>query len=300
MKGIINVLKPTGMTSHDVVGFIRRTLNIKKVGHTGTLDPNAAGVLPICIGKATKVSQFLLYKDKKYRGELTLGTATDTQDRYGKIVAEAKVNVNEADIRDAFSRFKGEILQIPPMFSAIKYKGKKLYELAREGKTIEREPRKVTIYNLDIIQIIDNRILFDVECSRGTYVRTLCNDIGESLNTFGHMSMLVRTTVDRFTIYDSFTLDEIKKYSEDENINLILKPIDFVLTKYKKLILDDEYFKILENGGKISLSNSLSSIESNIIESDKLRVYCKDQFVGIGVINNYNDEKCLKMEKVFL
>lgn len=300
MKGIINVLKPTGMTSHDVVSFIRRTLNIKKVGHTGTLDPNAAGVLPICIGKATKVSQFLLYKDKKYRGELTLGTATDTQDKYGKIIAETKVNVSENEIREAFSKFKGEILQIPPMFSAIKYKGKKLYELAREGKTIEREPRKVTIYNLDIIQIRDNRILFDVECSRGTYVRTLCNDIGESLNTFGHMSMLVRTTVDRFTIYDSFTLDEIKKYSEDENINLILKPIDFVLTKYKKLILDDEYFKILENGGKISLSNNLPSFESTIIESDKLRVYCKEQFIGIGIISNCNGDKCLKMEKVFL
>lgn len=298
MKGIINVLKPTGMTSHDVVGFLRRTLNIKKVGHTGTLDPNAAGVLPICIGKATKVAQFIVDKDKKYRAELTLGQATDTQDKYGKVINEAKVNVNEADIRRVFDKFKGEIFQIPPMFSAIKHKGKKLYELAREGKTIEREPRKVTIYNLDIIEINDNKILFDVECSKGTYVRTLCNDIGEALDTFGHMSMLVRTTVEKFDISDSLTLDEIEKYAQEDKIGLLLKPIDFVLSQYKELILDDEYFKILENGGRIPLSSDLN--ELGIEVNDKVRIYCKDCFIGIGIIYNYNNEFYVKMEKVFL
>ena len=300
MKGIINVLKPTGMTSHDVVSFIRRTLNIKKVGHTGTLDPNAAGVLPICIGKATKVSQFLVNKDKKYRAELTLGQATDTQDKYGEIINETEVNVSEADIRKVFSKYEGEIYQIPPMFSALKHKGKKLYELAREGKTIEREPRKITIYNLDIIEIIGNKVLFDVECSKGTYVRTLCSDIGETLKTFGHMSMLVRTKVDKFDIFDAVTLDEIQKYSQEDNIDLILKPIDFVLTQYKELILDDEYFEILQNGGRVFVSNNLPLLKANINESSKVRIYCKNHFIGIGIVKSYNDEKYVKMEKVFL
>lgn len=300
MDGIINVLKPTGMTSHDVVSFIRRTLNIKKVGHTGTLDPNAAGVLPICIGKATKVSQYLVDRNKKYRAELTLGQATDTQDKYGQVINESKVNVSEADIRNVFNSFKGEILQIPPMYSAIKHKGKKLYELAREGKTIERKPRKVVIYDLHIINIQDNKILFDVECSKGTYVRTLCRDIGESLNVFGHMSMLIRTKVGRFNICNTFTLDEIHKYCEQDNINKILKPIDFVLCDYKKLTLDDKNFDILTNGGKISICDSLSLIQINLTENDKVRVYCKGYFIGIGIICNYNDVKYLKMEKVFL
>lgn len=299
MNGIINVLKPTGMTSHGVVGFIRKTLNMKKVGHTGTLDPNAAGVLPICVGKATKISQYLLDKKKRYRAELTLGKETTTQDKYGEVINEAEVSVEENDILRSFDKFKGEILQIPPMYSAIKHKGKKLYELAREGKVIEREPRKVTIYHLEILNISDSKILFDVECSKGTYVRTLCNDIGNALGTYGHMSALIRTRVDMFNIDQALTLEEIKNFADNNMINKILHPMDYALTQYKMLVLDDKEYKAISNGVKIALSNS-QLWESDIELNEKIRVYCMNKFIGIGVISTYNNCKYLKMEKVLL
>ncbi len=299
MKGIINVLKPTGMTSHDVVYFIRKTLNIKKVGHTGTLDPNAAGVLPICVGKATKISQYLTDKKKTYRAELTLGQQTDTQDKYGQVINESQKSVSEDEIINVFKKFMGDIMQIPPMYSAIKIKGKKLYELARQGKTVERSPRKVTIYKLEIINITGNRILFDVECSKGTYIRTLCDDIGNELGTYGHMSVLIRTQVDKFSIFNSCTLEQIKKTCDEGNIDNILFPLDYALFQYKELTLDDKYFKIIENGGNVSLDNNIRSESSIYSENEKVRVYCKDTFIGIGVIH-YTQRKYLKMDKVLL
>lgn len=299
MKGIINVLKPTGMTSHDVVGFIRRTINMKKVGHTGTLDPNAAGVLPICIGKATKVSQYLLDKRKSYRAELTLGEETDTQDKYGNIINKSEVNVTEDEIYDVFEKFKGDILQVPPMFSALKHKGKKLYELAREGKTIEREPRQITIHELKILDIRENKILFDVNCSKGTYIRTLCNDIGNMLGTYGHMSVLIRTKVDKFDLENSFTLVQIEEAVEKDEFKNILLPMDYALTQYRELVVDDEYYDILSNGGRISFMNIQNEV-GNFKIDEKLRIYCMNKFMGIGLINTYMGKKYLKMDKVLL
>lgn len=291
MNGIINVLKPSGMTSHDVVSFIRRNLKIKRVGHTGTLDPNAAGVLPICVGKATRVSQYLMEKNKIYRGELTLGIKTDTQDKYGSIIGEKKVDLEKDAILNTIAKYKGDILQVPPMYSAIKHKGKKLYELAREGKVVERKPRKIYIYSLDVINIDKNRVMFDVECSRGTYVRTLCNDIGEDLGVFGHMSFLIRTNVGKFDLDNSYTLDEIENYSKIGKIKKIMIPIDYALDHFLKVNLSDSYYSLLRNGGSIPTDNIGST-------GDYLRVYSKEEFIGIGKIISRNDQKMIKMDKV--
>lgn len=298
MKGIINVLKPPGMTSHDVVSFIRRTLNIKRVGHTGTLDPNAAGVLPICIGKATRVAEYFNDFDKSYRGELTLGYSTDTQDKYGQILEESKsINVSEENIIEAFDKFKGDIKQVPPMYSAIRHNGKRLYELAREGKVIERKERDASIYSLKIIKNFNNKkILFDVDCSKGTYVRTLCNDIGSELGTFGHMSFLIRTRVGNFNIEDAYTLEEIEEFKAKDKIQEIIFSIDAPLYQHDKIKFDKKYLKPLSNGIKLKLDRK--KIDYN--KENILRVYCEDIFIGTGKITNEDEESYLKMEKVLL
>ena len=214
MDGIINVLKPTGMTSFDVVGYLRSVLRMKKIGHTGTLDPAAAGVLPVCTGKATKAIEFLMNKDKVYRAELTLGIETDTQDGTGRVIRKKEVSVSESRIEDALKSFVGSYNQIPPMYSALKVDGKKLYELARSGIEVERNAREVKVYFVNILDVKSNRVIFDVGCSKGTYIRTLCSDIGEKLGCGGHMSFLVRTKSGVFNISDSLTLEEIKNHVE--------------------------------------------------------------------------------------
>ena len=297
MKGIINVLKPSGMTSHDVVSFIRKTFNMKKVGHTGTLDPNAAGVLPICIGKATRVAEYFNDFNKTYRGQLTLGYSTDTQDKYGVILENSNnIEVTEEEIVNVFDKFKGDIDQIPPMYSAVKRNGIKLYELAREGKTIEREKRRIKIYSLDIIRNYDNKkILFDVECSKGTYVRTLCNDIGEQLGTLGHMSFLIRTKVGNFSIKDAYTLEEIINFKENNTLEDILMPIDTALLQYRNIVLDEEYFQAIKNGLKVKLNNNIQRNKEELF-----RIYCGETFIGIGTIIELDDHSYLKMQKVLL
>ena len=298
MDGIINVLKPSGMTSHDVVSFIRKTFNMKKVGHTGTLDPNAAGVLPICIGKATRVAEYFNDFNKSYRGELTLGYSTDTQDKYGTILEKGKDRqVTEEEVINVFNDFKGNLEQIPPMYSAIKYNGKKLYELAREGKTIERKTRKISIYDMNIIKNYENkRILFDVECSKGTYVRTLCHDIGERLETLGHMSFLIRTKVGNFCIKDAYTLEEITEFKENNKLEDILKPLDTPLFQYREIVFDEKYLNALRNGVKLRIDENIKKYEKREI----LRVYCEKTFIGVGIIVDIENNPYLKMEKVLI
>ncbi|KGG80851.1 tRNA pseudouridine synthase B [Caloranaerobacter azorensis H53214] len=297
MNGLINILKPTGMSSHDVVNFIRKTLKVKKVGHTGTLDPNAAGVLPICLGKATRISEYLIDKTKEYRAELTLGCKTDTQDKYGNVICSSNNKVTEADIIKAFNSFIGEIEQIPPMFSAVKYKGKKLYELARSGIEIPRKPRKVIIYDIKIIDIKDcKKVLFDVKCSKGTYIRTLCNDIGDYLNTYGYMSFLLRTKVGNFSICDSFTIEEIEELSRYGKINTIIKPIDYALEKFKSINFESKHYKRLINGGSMSIDDKKCRYK----HFDLIRVYCNNEFIGVGKVIVDRNKKYVRMEKVLI
>lgn len=210
MDGILIVNKPAGITSHDVVDFIRRKFNMKRVGHAGTLDPMATGVLVMLLGKATKLSNTFASDDKVYVAKAFFGKRTDTQDAQGKVVEEKNVDTLDIEaIKKALDNFKGEIEQIPPMVSAIKYKGKKLYQLARSGKTVKREPRKITISAIEVLDFKFPELTFRVRCSKGTYVRTLCEDLGRALGAPSHMSGLVRSASGNFLLEDSKAMDEV-------------------------------------------------------------------------------------------
>lgn len=296
MDGVINLFKPKNMTSHDAVHFMRKILNTKKVGHTGTLDPNATGVLPICIGKATRISEYLLNVDKEYIGELTLGIETDTQDDQGIVLNSSKNIVNELEILSLFDKFLGKQKQIPPMYSALKFKGKKLYELAREGITVEREPREIEIKNLKILNNYNNEeIIFYTKCTRGTYIRTLCDDLGKDLGTFGYMSYLIRVGVGSFNIENSYSIDYLKELTKDEIIELLV-PIDKALDHMGKIYIDDFLYGRLINGVKIRLTD----VNHEDIDIPN-RIYCKNEFIGIGKIIKSNENKfLLKMDKVLI
>jgi len=227
LTGIVNINKPYGKSSHFVVAVIRRITGIKKVGHTGTLDPLATGVLPVCIGReSTKLSQAIMDGSKRYKAVLQLGKTTTTQDSEGEVLTEKEVNVTEEEINKTVMSFVGEISQIPPMYSAVKINGQKLYKLAREGKEIEREPRKITIHSIDIttIDLKANTVELDICCSKGTYIRTLCNDIGDKLGCGGYMAALVRTKSASFSIENSVTLEEFESYWEKGEYDKILIP----------------------------------------------------------------------------
>lgn len=296
MKGIINILKPPGMTSHDVVSVVRRKLSFKKVGHTGTLDPNAAGVLPICVGQATKISQFLLDSQKKYRGELTLGIETDTQDAYGRVLYRKDVNTSEEAIYKAFKSFEGEILQIPPMYSALKVKGQKLYNLAREGIEVERKPRQVMVEELKLLDIRGNTILFDITCSKGTYVRTICKDIGDYLGTGGMMSFLLRTATGPFDITNTITLEELQSTVD---VNDILLPIDYSLQHMKRVEVLPEATKAALNGNSLSLKQLY--INDNISIGEQVRVYAVDELIGMAeIVLDKNNAQLLKFSRLFI
>lgn len=256
MDGILNVYKEAGFTSHDVVAKLRGILGQKKIGHTGTLDPAATGVLPVCCGKATKVCELLTNKDKTYQAVCRLGVITDTQDTTGRILEERTVkNITTEDIYRTVAEFQGEIMQVPPMYSALKVNGKKLYELAREGKEVERKARPVTISEIHIIQVDIEEQTFSMEvtCSKGTYIRTLCHDIGMKLGTGAAMENLVRTRVERFHIEDALTLDEIERLVKEEPDILQEKiyTVDSLFEKYPCMQVEKEYAMQLANGNKL-------------------------------------------------
>ncbi|MGV8144940.1 MAG: tRNA pseudouridine(55) synthase TruB [Alkaliphilus sp.] len=297
MNGVINILKPPGMTSHDVVSFVRKTLNMKKVGHTGTLDPNAAGVLPICVGQGTKVSQFLLDSVKSYRTELTLGIVSDTQDSYGNMSKQQEIDIDTSTIRKAILSFVGEIAQMPPMYSAVRMNGKKLYELAREGIEVERKTRLVHIEYIDIIYIKENKVLFDVTCSKGTFIRTLCHDIGAKLGCGGIMSFLLRTKTGPFDLSTSVVLEEFRQSKEVEKYIL---PIDFPLLHLGRIDIDPRVSKLALNGARISYGCFLNK-GPYTPTGGKARIYLEDKFIGIATMEN-NKENALhiKFSKMFV
>ena len=259
MDGIINILKPSGMTSHDVVYKIRKKFNIQKVGHTGTLDPNVAGVLPIVIGKGTKLAQILTDKDKSYRCMMSFGKQTDTSDTYGKIISENEKKLFTYDeVRNVCDDFIGVIEQVPSMYSAIKVNGQKLYKLARKGQVIENIPsRKVNIHSLDIIEFYENAFLFDISCSKGTYVRCVVEDIAKKLGTVGYMNFLVRTSSGQFDIQDSVCIGDVEENDiipiDEINIECVKNIIldEKQLTRYiNGLLVTPEYIKKFEYSTK--------------------------------------------------
>lgn len=290
ISGVINIYKEKGFTSHDVVNIVRKKLGRIKTGHTGTLDPDAMGVLPICVGKATKLSEYIASSIKEYKAIVTLGKTTTTQDSSGEIVEQKPVDCSEEDIKKVVESFKGEIMQTPPMYSAIKINGKKLYELAREGKEIERKQRKITIYNIEINRFIDKENFeITVLCSKGTYIRALCNDIGHSLGCGAHMSYLLRTRTGNFYIDNSTRLEDIDKILEEKNIKDILMPMEQVLSEYKKFVVNKNANKFLYNGNKISF-NYLKNKE-DLKQDEKIVVYDEDNnLIGIYIVL----EDCIK------
>ena len=251
IHGIINVYKEKGYTSHDVVARLRGILGQKLIGHTGTLDPDAEGVLPVCLGKATKVCELLADWDKTYRAILLLGQVTDTQDVSGEILETREVTASIKEVYEAIQSFKGEYAQVPPMYSALKVNGKKLYELAREGKTVERKARNVQIHEIKIHEIVLPRISMTVNCSKGTYIRTLCHDIGQKVGCGGCMEQLLRTQVGMFRVEESLRLDEIEVLHDLGQLQEHMAAIDSLFSLYPAVTVKQEYQKLLDNGNEL-------------------------------------------------
>ncbi len=293
INGLLIINKPTEMTSHDVVAILRRKLNTKKIGHTGTLDPMATGVLPICIGRATKLVDYLVEKNKTYRCEFVLGKATDTQDIWGSVTEECDVPVlTEENILSTIKSFEGHSQQIPPMYSAIKVNGQKLVDLARKGIEIERQPRPIVIHEIKDIVIQDRHISMTVSCSKGTYIRTLCYDISRALGTVGCMTALERTLVSPYTIQEAVSLEEISI----DNIEKWLRPMDEAMARYPSLYVkaDSALLKKIENGWKLDYQKLANQI---LEDSEEVfyRIYVNDIFYGIG---EKSDDKILMKKRL--
>jgi tRNA pseudouridine55 synthase len=277
LDGVLPLWKPKGMTSHDCIYKIRRLTGIKKVGHTGTLDPEVEGVLPICFGQATKISSIIMESKKVYEAKVTIGYATETEDYTGKIIEEKKVDpsLKLEHIRHHLSAFIGEIEQIPPMYSAVKVNGKRLYEYARQGHNIERPARRVTIYSIDLIsndlQWEENTVSFwiRVACSKGTYIRTLCVDIGRKLGYPAHMGDLVRMESGSFTKDDAITFQQLEEAIQENSLEKIIKPIDEALEKYDTLIVEKEDILKIQHGQVLPYPKGK-------IHTDPFRIKTKD------------------------
>lgn len=259
--GILPVYKPKGHTSHDVVGKIRRMMNQKRVGHTGTLDPEVEGVLPICLGQATRVVEYMQEYPKRYVGTLTLGIATDTEDQTGVTIEQQEVSspISPEQIQQVFQSFLGEISQIPPMYSAVKIKGKRLYEWARQGQIIDRKARIISIYSLECLWIEQGSyptIAFDVTCSKGTYIRTLCVDIGKKLGYPAHLSSLIRTASGPFHLDDCYQLEQLSELKTKDEKERVLYSIDAVLGHFPSVIIQDIDVQHVENGLPLIIENS--------------------------------------------
>lgn len=272
MNGILIINKPKGYTSHDVVNVLRKKLNTKKIGHTGTLDPNATGVLPILVGQATKISKYLIEHDKTYIAELKLGEKSSTGDIEGKIIEWQNIpSLNEEKINNILKTFLGKQKQIPPIYSSIKINGKKAYEYARNGETIIIEPREIEIMKIRLINFNGNIITFEVKCSKGTYIRVLCEDIAKKLGTVGLMKNLIRTKVDQFDIKDAYTLENIKNEA-----TVSLMSIEDVFKSKQNICLNNKKTILFFNGVKVSVE----------CEDGIYRIYNNNLFLGLGIVNN--------------
>ena len=314
INGILNIYKEKGWTSHDVVARLRGIVGQKKIGHTGTLDPDAEGVLPVCLGRATKVCDLLTDKDKTYETVLLLGKTTDTQDISGAVLAERQTaGVTEEDVLGCIRSFIGEYDQIPPMYSALKVGGKKLYELAREGKTVERKSRKVLIHDIRVEELCLPRVRMEVDCSKGTYIRTLCHDIGEKLGVGGCMESLLRTRVGRFRLEESLRLADVEDRAKNGDLSQILLPLDSVFSELRQVILKDGAASLGYNGNPFCLKHVIrqpgkaepagapeqKSCAAGPADGERFRVYdSRDRFIGIYRYEGKRGQ--FRLEKMFL
>lgn len=289
MNGVINVFKERGMTSHDVVYKVRKIFGTRKVGHAGTLDPEASGVLPVLINRATKIADYLHVEDKEYIAELTLGEERETDDFTGELVSVADVpNLNYELINSVFNSFVGESMQYPPIYSAKKVNGKKLYQYAREGLNVEIQPAKIVINKIELVSFTDKSIIFKVECSKGTYIRSLCRDIANAMNTVGYMSYLIRTKSGGLSIADSITLNRLELM---ENPYMHLIAIEDALSSFKSVHLDrDKYLNII-NGQYVEYDGEIEDTSSLV------KLYAGD-FIGLGIISYEDSIQFVKLKKL--
>lgn len=298
VNGIINIYKEAGFTSHDVVAKLRGIVKQRKIGHTGTLDPDATGVLPVCFGNATKLCDMLTDKSKEYEACMLLGVTTDTQDMGGKVLTENAVVCTVEEAKAAVLSFMGGYDQIPPMYSALKVNGKKLYELARNGIEIERKPRHVEIPDIEVVECTLPEIRFRVSCSKGTYIRALCADIGDKLGCGATMKTLVRTRVGNFNIEDAWKLSDVEKMVADGSLLEHVVASDRVFMEYGKVKVKPTFEKALANGNKLGMNQVDFEEKPEIQDGDLLRVYSsKDVFTG--VYSYVAIENCLKPYKMF-
>jgi len=290
ISGILNVNKEVGISSNKCVSLVKKALDIKKVGHTGTLDLEAYGVLPIVIGKATRVSDYLMDDKKEYITEAVFGKRTDTLDYSGEVLDTSDIVFDKDQLLEVMEGFKGEITQIPPMYSAIKVNGQKLYDLARKGVEIERKVRKVSIYEFEILEYEFPKAKFKITCSKGTYIRTLIDDLGDKLGSFAYVDSLCRSKVGNFFIENSVKSQDLLSMDKDQLLSK-LKPVDFALSSYKKVTLPNTYYKQAING--------MTMLVENYYEDELVRVYIDDEFIGLAKASISNDKNFLKMDKVF-
>ena len=306
INGVINIYKERGFTSHDVVAKLRGILKQKKIGHTGTLDPDAEGVLPVCLGKGTRLCDMLTDHSKVYEAVLLLGQSTDTQDVSGTVLQEAPVEVSEEEVREAIMSFVGPYDQIPPMYSALKVNGQKLCDLARAGKEVERKARPVEIHEIQIEEVELPRVRMTVSCSKGTYIRTLCHDIGEKLGCHGCMERLLRTRVGQFVIKDSLTLAQVEQYRDENRIPEIVLPIDQVFSDCPALTLTEAAAKLGYNGNPFTSTQALTEHGQTVEKSSEIsldggkwfRVYDPEGvFIGVYAYDNRRNQ--FRPEKMF-
>lgn len=298
VNGIINIYKEAGFTSHDVVAKLRGIVKQKKIGHTGTLDPDATGVLPVCLGNATKLCDMLTDKSKEYEACLLLGVTTDTQDMSGQILTRQEITCTQEEAREAVLSFVGGYDQIPPMYSAIKVNGKKLYELARNGIEIERKPRRVEIPKIEILACELPELRFRVACSKGTYIRALCADIGDKLGCGAAMKSLVRTRVGNFHIEEAWKLSDVEKMAAEGTLLEYVVASDKVFMEYGKVTVKQLFEKALANGNKLKLNQIDFEKEQELMDGEMLRVY-NSQDIFTGVYTYAAAEHCLKPYKMF-
>lgn len=286
--GVVNILKPAGMTSHDVVAKVRKIYQTKKVGHTGTLDPEAVGVLPVCVGQATRLVEYLTEKDKRYRVLLKFGRETDTQDATGNVIKETEIcTLTREAFAELLDQFVGDIEQIPPMYSAVKKDGQPLYKLARQGISVEVAPRRVTIHEIKLLMYNGESAMLDVHCGKGTYIRTLCQDIGRAAKSSAYMEYLLRTQSGQFKMEDSITLEQLEQMEDPQKA---LLPLNEALDGLSELTVEDEEQRKKLNNG-IKLPVSYTEGEGKLCKA----VHPDGTLLAIGHLQ----EGCFKPDKVF-
>lgn len=299
LDGVLNIYKEKGYTSHDVVAKMRGILRQKKIGHTGTLDPDAEGVLPVCLGKGTRLCDMLTDHSKVYRAVLLLGIDTDTQDISGQILEKRPVEENPEQVLEVIKGFIGPYDQIPPMYSALKVDGKRLYELARAGKTVERQARPVVIHDITVESMELPRVTMTVSCSKGTYIRTLCHDIGEKLGCGGCMEALMRTRVGRFELKDSISLKELEKIRDEERLGEYLVSVEEMFLDQSKVSALPEADSLVHNGNPVKPELVKVEWDQRYTDQQLFRMYDSDQQF-LGVYRYEEDRKWLKPWKMFL